>query len=265
MAHEWEALAQDADLKPLLYRTMEDGREVERTYLRHAERKSEGEEVESMERKLTDPVERRFLQNPGKLKQQNDVRKRNLLAQSPPTDLKPAQRDKLAKLERVTRDFVATNMPSAEQMRHNPPGAVDHHIAWDRAVKPAMLAWKNVRILLNPHSDALDLANFERYRPANAQTRNLFTDGQIGGVFGLSPEARQNYDQIDFSNPEIAAQIQAAIDRGDFKVRVSGTPAQGRAKAAKVKRVMSEAQRAALARAQAARAAKLAAREEVPA
>lgn len=212
MAHEWEALANDPEVKPLLAVN----------YMRHAQRASESSEIEAMDRKLTDPVERRFLQNPGKMKQQNDRRKANLQAQSPPTDLRPSQREKLAKLEVVTRAFVAENMPTAEQMRHNPPGAVDHHIAWDRYTKRALLAWKAARILLNPTSDARDLANFERYRPSNAATRNLFTDGQIPGQFALSPQAKANYEAIDWSDPTVAEKIQALIDQGLVKVRTRG-------------------------------------------
>ena len=222
MAAEWESLAHDPDIRPLLFRTMEDGREVERTYLRHAERQSEAQEVATVERKLIDPVERRFLQNPGKLKEQNDRRKKNLLAQSPPTELKPGQRDKLARLEAAACDLVRENMPTAEAMRHNPPGAVDHHMAWDRHTKPALLTWKNVRILLNPHSDAQDLANFERHRPGNAATRTLYTDAQIPGQWALPPAAKDNYDQIDWSSPEVAAKIQALIDSGAVTIRVRG-------------------------------------------
>ena len=209
---EWETLANDPEVKPLLGVT----------YMRYAERQSEAAEVEGVERKLSDPVERKFLQNPGKLKQQNDRRKANLAAQSPPTDLRPSQRDKLMKLETVTRDFVADNMPTAEQMRHNPPGTVDHHIAWDRHAKRALLCWKNVRVLLNPTSDAVDLANFERYRPANAATRSLFTDGQIPGQFALSAQAKANYDAIDWSSPDVAARIQALIDSGQVKIHARG-------------------------------------------
>src|SRR3990167_620710 len=215
---EWETLANDPEVKPLLGVT----------YMRYAERQSEAAEVEGVERKLSDPIERRFLSNTGKLKQQNDRRKANLAAQSPPTDLRPSQRDKLAKLETVTREFVADNMPTAEQMRHNPPGAVDHHIAWDRHVKRALLCWKNVRILLNPTSDAVDLANFERYRPANAATRNLFPDGQVPGQWALSPQAKANHGLIDWESPEVAAKIQELVDSGAVKIRVRGAPHQAK-------------------------------------
>ena len=229
MSHEWEALAEDPEIKPLLTRTVED-REVSRTYMRHAERTSEGAEVASVEHKLSDPVERKFLQNPGKLAQQNARRKTNLLAQSPPTDLRPSQRDKLKRLEAATHALCSENMPTAEEMRHNPPGVVDHQIAWQRATKRAMLAWKNCRILLNPDSDAVDLANFERYRPAHADTRRLFTDGQIGGQFALGPQAKANYPNIDWSSPEGAEKIQEEIDAGRVKVRVRGAPAHRSAK-----------------------------------
>lgn len=225
MAHEWEALANDPEIRPLLVRKGQDGRDVPITYMRHAERQSEAEEIGAIDRKLADPVERKFLQNPGRLKQQNDRRKQNLLAQSPPTDLRPSQRDKLGRLEALTRDFVAENMPTAEQMRHNPPGAVDHHRAWDKATKPALLTWKRVRVLRHPDSDELDLCNFERYRPAVA-TRNLFSDGQIPRKFALSNEAKANYDQIDWDSPDVQAQAEA---RGYTLVR-RGTRAQGRAR-----------------------------------
>lgn len=268
---QWEALADDPELKPLLTRTVKDGpadatREVPINYMRFAQRESESREVAEIDRKLTDPVERRFLANPGKLKQQNDRRRANLLAQSPPTDLRSSQRDKLKRLEAETREYVRENMPTAEDMRHNPPGAVDHHRAWERATKRAMLTWKTARILLNPTSDATDLANFERYRPTAAQTRSLFTDAQISGQFALGPQAKANYDGIDWNSPDVAAEVERLIADGKVKVRVSGAPRpNGHAKAPKAKRVMSAAQKAALARAQASLASKRAAREEVPA
>ena len=226
MPHEWEALANDPEVKPLLTRTV-DGREVPITYMRYAQRESEGREVAELDQKLSDPFARRFLQNPGKLKQQNDRRKANLLAQSPPSDLRASQRDKLKKLESVTRAFVAEGMPTAEQMRHNPPGAVDHHRAWDKATKRALLCWKKVRIVLNPDSDATDLGNFERYRPTNAATRELYTDAQIPGQFALGPQAKANYAAINWDSPEVAEQIERLIAEGKVKVRVRGAPRRG--------------------------------------
>lgn len=210
MPHEWETLAADPEIKPLL----------DVNYMRHAERQSEAGEIATIERKLTDPVERRFLQNPGKLQQQTERRKHNLQRQSPPDDLRPSQKDKLLKLEAVTRAFCRENMPTAEAMRHNPPGTVDHHIAWEAQCKPALIVWKRTMILLNPASPAMDLANFEKHRPS-AATRNLYPDGTIPGKFALSTAAKQNYDGIDWSSPPAAmvALIQDLVDRGFITVR----------------------------------------------
>lgn len=211
MPHEWETLAQDPEVKPLLAVN----------YMRHAERVSELREVEELDRKLNDPAERKHLSNSGRLGQQNKRRKANLEAQSPPMDLTASQRDKLRKIEVVTRGFVAENIPTTEQMRHNPPGTVDHHMAWERETQPAMLAWKAARILLNPDSDAVDLANFERYRPS-AETRNLYSDGQIPRKFAFGPDAKVNYDKIDWTSPETAEHVQEMINQGRVKVRTNG-------------------------------------------
>ena len=86
-----------------------------------------------------------------------------------------------------------------------------------------MLLLKSAGILLYQESDAKDLANFERYRPA-VPTRNLMTDALIPGQFALSPEAKANYDAIDWSSPEIAAKIQDLIARGAIRINTAARP-----------------------------------------
>lgn len=219
MPAEWENLANDPEIKPLLGVN----------YMRHAERKSESAEVEAIERKLTDPVERRFLQNPGKLKQQNDRRKANLAAQSPPTDLRPSQRDKLERLEILSKAFILDGpvpMPSYEQNRHNDAGAADYLRAWQSATKSAVLAWQATRILLHPGSDERDLANFHRYQPHEGSTRNLYVNAQIPGQFALSPQAKENYPAINWESPDVQAKIDELIERGLLKVRMRGASAR---------------------------------------
>jgi hypothetical protein len=36
-------------------------------------------------------------------------------------------------------------MPSQEEMRKAPPGAVDKHMGWEKRNKPKIAEWKNLR------------------------------------------------------------------------------------------------------------------------
>ena len=240
MSREIETLAQDPDIRPLLYETVNhaDGETSERmrTYYRKHQRDEMKKEIDALDRVLGDPEEKKYLQKAGQLKQQND-RARVLLRRQSPPSLTAAQRDKLALLEKATLDSAREGMLSQEELRHKPIGAPDRQRAWEAAKKRHIFLWKNCRVLLNPQSDARDLANLERYRPA-VPGRNLFTDGLIPGQFALSPQAKDNFDAINWDSPEVAAEIQKLVDEGKVtirSVRAADIAPQARARVAKGK------------------------------
>lgn len=123
-----------------------------------------------------------------------------------PEPLTGPEKDKLFSLEKKLREKITHNMPTEEVMRKNPTGAVDWHQRWEKAAKPLIRMWKNVRIQLNPDNSDRDLANIERYRPVGAYTHGLRTDAQISGHMSYG---NISDDEWPFAKPENTALDQA--------------------------------------------------------
>ena len=151
------------------------------------------------------------------------------------------EKDKLAGMEKDLRSTITENMPTQEEMRKNPPGAVDHHRKWEAANKRLIMRWKNVRRQLNHGSDETDVANLERYRPAGAANR-LRTDAQIQGHMSYGNVPERNWEMAFGSTEQATAPIVAKEPR-----KRGWTPGQ------------KEAARERLAKARAIKAEKLAA------
>lgn len=102
---------------------------------------------------------------------------------------------------------ILVGMPSQEEMRKAPPGAVDKHMAWEKRNKRKIQEWKNLRLRLT-HGQEKEAANLERYRPVGSslnmdnayipgkqffmpQTSGpavVFTDEHIAALRMLSPQ-----------------------------------------------------------------------------
>ena len=123
-----------------------------------------------------------------------------------PEPLTGAEKDKLNLLEKKLRDRITHNMPTDEVMRKNPTGAVDWHQRWEKATKPLVRMWKNVRIQLNPDNEDRDLANIERYRPIGAISHGLRADAQISGHMSYGNISDEEWP---FAKPENTALDQA--------------------------------------------------------
>lgn len=202
------ALAADPEIKDLL----------DVNYMRFEQRDEHERDIAEVESVLSDPARRKQVQNPGRLVQQTAQRKRNLLLQTPPP-LTPSQRTKIDRLEKLAQAAFTDGMPTQEEMRHRPPGAVDHHMSWERDNKRAIVIWKRCRLLNNPQSRERDLCNIERFRPS-VQTRSFMTDAQISRSQPVSASdlGRANYDQINWDSPEVAQALQKLIDEGKIKI-----------------------------------------------
>ena len=90
-----------------------------------------------------------------------------LQEQSAP-DLTPAMKDKAVKRGTELEAKIREGMPSSEEMRKNPPGAVGKHMRWEKKNKAGIMEWKNIQVAMNKGSDDPDLANVERLRPATS-------------------------------------------------------------------------------------------------
>jgi hypothetical protein len=108
--------------------------------------------------------------------------------------------DAAVKEEKALREKMLDGMPSHEEMRKNPPGAVDKHMAWEKKNKPLLERWKNIKLRLNVGNPAEDIANFEMYRPRQS-TLNMDNAQISGSMTFLPPEGAGS--AVTFSSAQI--------------------------------------------------------------
>lgn len=103
--------------------------------------------------------------------------------------------------EKELREQLLVGMPSQEEMRKSPPGAVGKHMDWERRNKRKLMEWKAIQLRLNHESKDPDVANFERFRPTRS-TLNMDNAHIPGHTYFMPSEAyKENYDNI-FRKPE---------------------------------------------------------------
>lgn len=112
--------------------------------------------------------------------------KRDIDTQAPQS-YNQKQVDDAVKRSGILLEQITQGMPTQEEMRRNPAGAVDKHRGWERRNKKKIEEWKNIQLRLHATggadrlADESDVANLERYRPrGGAQQLNLHNE-QIQG------------------------------------------------------------------------------------
>ena len=159
-----------------------------------------------------------------------------------PPEVAPAELDDLVREEKQLREELMVGMPSAEEMRKKPEGAVGKHQRWDvrckEVINPAgdkrMDRWKNLMLRLNRGNTDPDIVNFERFRPKistlGMHTAEI-TDSAMRSF--ATPEFKANYDQVDFGPgsdhdrvQELEAEIAELRKRVEDKKPVELTPRQ---------------------------------------
>jgi hypothetical protein len=142
-----------------------------------------------------------------------------------PKPIPATELDNAVKAEKALRAKWTQGMPTQAEMRRNPAGAVDKHMAWEKRCKKDVLAWKNLRRRLHAtgiseHSLANenDVSNVEMYRPTGrsdgSHELNMHNE-QIQGktFFGLEtagPGAVMSDDQkavLQEINPALMDQM----------------------------------------------------------
>lgn len=150
-------------------------------------------------------------------------------------DLTPDQRTKAAVQVKELEEQIKVGMLSYEEMRRNPPGAVDQNVWWEKKNKSRIMKRRNLLLALHkgmPGDEAQELTTIERLRP---RTNQLNMDGaQIPAVrsFSFPSDAfRDNYDTI-FGKSAAAAEPAADVDfaeeeeiQGDLLEDDDDTPA----------------------------------------
>ena len=116
-------------------------------------------QVKVAEAKLTNP----------RIEDKNEARKqllrsrKTLEEQTPRPPVDAAEEGRMVAREAQLREDILNGMPSQEEMRKAPPGAVDKHMGWEKRNKQKILEWKNLQLRLKPGER--EAANFERHRP----------------------------------------------------------------------------------------------------
>jgi hypothetical protein len=127
------------------------------------------------------------------------------LEENSPPQLSAPTRDALLKRQRELREKIKDGMLTHEEMRRNPPGAVDRHRRWEKQNTDRILEYKNVCRALEPDSDAKDLASVEVFRPSRPFQYN--SNSQIAGHFAYSDVPQENWDQT-FGKKDRQATVQ---------------------------------------------------------
>jgi hypothetical protein len=127
--------------------------------------------------------------------------------------LSPEQRDKASKRVKELEGQIQEGMLSHEEMRRNPPGAVDQNVWWERRNKQRIRTWRNLNLALHagiPADQAQSLTSLERLRP---RTSRLNMDGaQIPSTRTMSfpsEQFKENWPAIfaPKEEPELEASV----------------------------------------------------------
>lgn len=122
---------------------------------------------------------------------------------------KPFSSDEIdTKVRRETqlKKEILEGMPSQEEMRKSPPGAVGKHQAWEKANKEKILEWKNLMLRINHDSTDPDIANFEKHRPVSNTLNmdNAVIQGQQFHFMPDTPQFKQGYDNVNWDSEKEA-------------------------------------------------------------
>jgi len=187
-------------------------------YLRPHQREDLEREVQGIDKTLSNPHSMARIEDPGVLLQ----RKRKLASQLEyltPPDTSGAQRDALTQEERELREWITEGMPSDQEMRRCPPGAVGKHQRWEKfrakakvqfkditgkiKEQTALARWKDIVLTLSKGDVDKDVANFERYRPRTSSLNmdNSVVDGKTFVGVAYSPEYEEGWTRV-FGTPE---------------------------------------------------------------
>ena len=153
--------------------------------------------------------------------------------QSPP----PTNGDERTKISKRIKEIekeIVVGMPTAEEMRKSPPGAVTKHRAWNKRNKQLVLERRRGLRMLHPDSDNPDMGSVEHLRP---RSNSLNLDNALIPGSGLhsipSEQFMENYDEIDWHQKadESASKVdslQAELDALKALAKVTpDTPATG--------------------------------------
>ena len=90
-----------------------------------------------------------------------------------PTPFRSDEIDKAVEMEEGLREKMLEGMPTQEEMRRAPHGAIGKHQNWERRNKSDLLKWKYLSQRIHAGSENSDTANFERFRPSTGTSLDI--------------------------------------------------------------------------------------------
>lgn len=168
-------------------------------------------------------------------------RQRNLkseLEKYTPRAYAPNERDAAVREFEALEDTIREGMPSSEEMRRNPPGAVGKNISWQKRSGKAVQRYKHIALRLLAGGDvpenlrhAGDIANIERLRPLTTSNQLVMDGAQIPKRtdfhIGTDPASAVIFSDADIAllnqaSPELAGQLALlpAETRGHIKASI---------------------------------------------
>ena len=233
------------------------------------------DEIKSLEAKLTNPL----IQDKGEVRKQLVRARKACDEQTPKAPESSEEEGKLVRREKELLGKILEGMPSQEEMRKAPPGAVDKHMRWERANKLRILEWKNIRLRLSAGTSDRDIANLEVHRPKGSSLNMdnamipgrqffmpetsgaavTFTDAQLAVLRQLSPRLADSVALMSNADREQVKDTIVGIGLATpSKASRDGKRGVEKREATK-KRVLSEAHKAAMKAGREAKAKKAAA------
>lgn len=161
------------------------------------------DEIKSLEAKLTN----KHIEDKAEVARQLRRARQDFESQTP----RAPEGDEEGRMVKRSKELLAeilVGMPSQEEMRKAPPGAVNKHLAWEQRNKARIQEWKHINLRLTAGSNDRDAANLEKHRPTGS-TLNM-DNAQIPGKQFFMPETTS--PAVVFSDEQIA--LLKALDPG---------------------------------------------------
>ena len=235
-------------------------RETTKPYLRSDQVESFGQEARRLRDTLNAPPHiRNQVQDASNMRAQLQ-RLDKVLETSTPRPYQGQERDLARARNAELESEIKAGMPTAEEMRRAPPGAVDKQLNWDRTKKSLVLEWKNIQRRLHateceggPMETVRDIANVERLRSKGLSQSMDMAGAQIPGRDFIMPAnptpmailSDHDLERLKAALPELHAKVATLSneDRAKIKAILTGTaealPKAAQPRARKVRKPMS--------------------------
>lgn len=170
------------------------------------------------------------------------------LERDTPREYKGTDLDTAVRREKELREKITTGMPTYEEMRRNPPGALDKHMQWEARNKADIAEWKNIRRrlwasgavessvsdrsvanieMLRQHGGAQQLSMDGAQIPVTKSYYGLggrsstFTDEELQLLEKVAPKLKEmiallSADQRDEVKGALQAEAQIQLDTSNF-------------------------------------------------